>query len=116
MSRPNLRRFKSATTALLDKDGLFKFLQEEIGTMISEIDDAFKALTFKDNFAGKTIEIPIVISTTTTVANPLGLTPSGFLVLRGKVPGIIEGAVFNKDQVSFTSTLASGTVTILLLR
>lgn len=104
MSKPNLKRYRAGRAHLRDKDQLIEFLRDEIGNIVGEIDDAFKGLTFGDNFAGKIIEIPIEGLRDTRIANPLGKEPSGWIVLRSNVPGIIEGLEFDKDWLTFKST------------
>jgi len=103
MSKPSLKRFRAGKAHMRDKDQLIDFLRDEIGNMVGEIDDAFKGITFEDNFAGKIIEIPIEGLRDTRVANPLGKEPSGWIVLRSNVPSIIEGLEFDKDWLTFKS-------------
>lgn len=104
MSKPSLKRFRGAKPHLKDKDGLFEFLRDEIGNLVGEIDDGFKGITFEDNFAGKIIEVTLEGGSQLTIANPLGKTPSGFIVLSGAVPWIVQGPTWDKDQISFNST------------
>lgn len=103
MSKPSLKRYRAGRAHMRDKDQLIDFLRDEIGNIVGEIDDAFKGITFEDNFAGKIIEIPIEGLRETRIANPFGKTPSGWIVLRSNVPDIIEGNQFDQDWLTFVS-------------
>lgn len=104
MSRPNVKRFKNQKLGPNDKSQLFDYLENEVGQIVSELGGAFeRGISFQDNFAGKIVNVDLTAGTELVFSNPLGKIPSGWLVISGSVPMIVEGSVWNKDQLSFNS-------------
>lgn len=104
MSRPNVKRFKNQKLGPNDKSQLFDYLENEVGQIVSELGGAFeRGISFQDNFAGKIVNVDITAGTELVFTNPLGKIPSGWLVIGGSVPMIVEGSVWSKDQLSFNS-------------
>lgn len=103
MSKPILRRYKGAKFHSMEKSELIKFLESDFGSIVSNIDDAFRSIKFEDNFLGKVIEVDVTALSETRVDNPLGKIPSGYLQLDGDFP-VIKGNTWTKDALTFTST------------
>lgn len=103
MSRPNLKRFKNQKATPDSKSDLFNYLQNEIGTIVPELDDALKKLTFSENFDAQFLEVEIEAGTETIRNHSLNRTPGGFFVVRSKIPRICEGNTWNRNEVSFHS-------------
>lgn len=104
MSKPNVKRFKNQKIGPNGKVELNDYLGNEINQVVSEFDDALtRGLSFADNFAGKIVTLDLTAGTEKVFLNPLGKIPSGWLVLSGSVPMIVEGSVWTKDQLSFNS-------------
>ena len=103
MSKANLRRFKNARISLNDKEQTWQYVRDELPNIVSEIDDALKGITFSENFAGKVVSVDIEAMQQFETVNPLDKVPSDFMVLGSNVPGIIRGARFDREKLSFTS-------------
>lgn len=103
MSRPVIRRFKNTKSSLGESEQVYPYLKTELSNLLGELDDAFSALTFADNFAGKIVEVSLEAFTETVIPNPLALAPNLWLAMGGKVPGVIQGQVWDKDRVSFST-------------
>lgn len=101
--KPNLRRFRDAKTHLKAKSDLMGYLTDEMGGLVSEIENAFRDISFADNFNGRIVEVDVTALSETLIENRLGKIPTGYLQLDGDFP-VIKGNTWNKDWLTFTST------------
>ena len=104
MSKPNLRRYKATKTSVNAADGMLAFLRSEFPAMIDSIEEAFGSLRFDENFAGKVVEVALSAFTQTSIPNPLGVVPSGFVVLDNPIPGLVKGSQWDRDFLTFNSS------------
>ena len=104
MSKPIFKSFRDARATFKDSNQLFDFLSKEMGSLVTELDRAFKELTFGENFGAKVLDVVIEGGRETVINNPFDKTPSGFIVIRGTVPWIIEGSRWDREKISFNST------------
>ena len=101
--KPNLRRFRDAKTHLKAKSDLMGYLTDEMGGLVSEIENAFRDISFADNFNGRIVEVDVTALSETLIENRLGKIPTGYLQLDGDF-ALIKGNTWNKDWLTFTST------------
>lgn len=114
MKIPRPKKLRIGRTA----EEVLQYLEVHLANTLQDITTALANLTLKDNFKSYTASVTIGAGQEIAVQHNLGDIPTGKLIVRQNVAGIVDGdTAWTKDYIYLKNTGAStATATVVILR